>query len=302
MIEVRKAYADDYLEVLPLLLKFNSSIDTWRKLFTNHWQHPENYFGFVLTDSGKVIGYLGTIFSERLIKGKNEKFCNLSTWIIDENYNKHGLSLFLPVLELEGYTVTNFSSADKTYVISKKLGFEDLGSDLRFISPWPKIRLNKDIEVFTQKESLAVFLEEPDRKIWQDHNSFNCIHIVLRKGTETCYLILKKKRADLKVIYYLNRVINVIFKSNIIRDKAFLGQIHYVSNKVLFAQVIDAVSWQLSWKFGLLGLLCEASWLGEKAKDKKSFKVFSTPLFKSQTVNRENIDSLYSETFVLNIE
>lgn len=301
MVTVRKAYVEDFDGILPLLLKFSTDVPTWKKLFVNHWNHPENYYGFVLTDEEKIIGFLGTIFSSRVINGKVEKFCNLSTWIVDEQYKKHGLSLFLPILELEDYTITNFSSAEKTYIISKKLGFEDIESNLQYVFPVGGGAFEKSVEVEFKNGKIEEALTGENLKIFKDHLSFDCQHVLIRQGEEICYLIIKKTPAYLKPVYYTNRVCQVLFRSNLVQRNAFLGHIHYVSNRELFKKVIGAVCLEICWEMKTLGLLANAAWLkGSQKVILKPYKTFSAPLFKSTSVKKEEVDSLYSEIFVIN--
>jgi hypothetical protein len=301
MIEVRKAFAEDYEAVLPLLLKFNPSKEVWKALFTNHWTHPENYFGYVLTDNFKVVGYLGGIFSNREINGQVEKFCNLSAWIIDESYKKHGLSLFLPILQLEDYTITNFSSAEKTYIISKKLGFEDINTRLVYIPPIPQLAGKRKVEIEIDTPDFEKHLDAKDQKIYKDHLKFKAHHIVLSDENEYCYLIIKKEPAYIRIVYYLNSVFRKIFKTNMVQEKLLLGRVHYMSNKRFFGSSVNAFTAAICGKLRIIGLLLDERWLkGSNVMYKKPYKTFSTPVFKTKSLQGEEIDTLYSEHFLIN--
>jgi hypothetical protein len=301
MTTVRKALAEDFEAVLPLLLHFNADAEKWKALFFNHWQHQEDYYGFVLTDGDRIVGFLGAIFSSREINGRKEKFCNLSTWIVDEHYKKHGLSLFLPVLELEDYTVTNFSSAEKTYIISKKLGFEDVEFNLQYVFPFPRFGFKDNIKLEYSLPRICQILHGPDLRIFEDHIKFDCHHILITRGEEYCYLILKKTKAYLKPVYYMNRIFQKVLKTSFIQENAFLGHVHYVSNKPLFKEVIAGAVFPVCAKLKVLGLLLNSSWLtGVDDVSIQPYKTFSSPLFKSKTIQKENIDTLYSEIFLIN--
>jgi hypothetical protein len=305
MAEVRKAYAEDFENIYPLLGKmdgYRMGKETWKKLFIRHWGQEEDYFGWVLDDNGSIGGYLGAIFSTRLIDGKLQKFCNLSTWIIDEKYRKQGLSLFLPVLALEDYTVTNFSSADKTYIISKKLGFEDTSTEFRLITPSVFSAFgNSEVELVFEKEAIRKILNEADLKIFEDHLKFNALQVVLKKGNDYSFLVLKKAKADLKSVYYLNRIFQLVFRTDLVRRNAMVGQIHYLSNKPLFAKYYQAATSRICLKYGLLGLFYNKSYLAQGLAEVKDYKVFATPIFKSAEVKPAEVDSLYSEYFLLDL-
>ncbi|WP_460891925.1 hypothetical protein [Rufibacter soli] len=301
MVEVRKAYADDFEGILPLLMNFNKDVSIWRNLFINHWNHKENYFGFVVTDEEKIVGFLGGIFSSRIIRGQQEKFCNLSTWIIDEKYKKHGLSLFLPVLELDEYTITNFSSAEKTYIISKKLGFEDIEPNLQYFIPTFRSRTLKGLSIELDPLKIEKVLKGEDLKIFKDHLNFQCHHIYINHGDEYSYLVVKQTQAFLKPVYYVNRFFQKIFKTNFIQEHALLGQLHYVSNKSLFQSSLGSISWEICRRLKIIGLVANAAWLGEcKGIKAWPYKTFSSPLFRSTSLKKEDIDTMYSEVFIIN--
>lgn len=56
-------------------------------------------FGYVLKDGNKIVGFLGTMFSERIINKKKYTYCNLHTWIVNESHRLSSYQLLLPVVE-----------------------------------------------------------------------------------------------------------------------------------------------------------------------------------------------------------
>lgn len=63
-------------EIHQLLLDFNNSDitkDDWRNLFSHSWKGDDDQYGYVLVDGGKIVGFLGTIFSEREVDGTDRK-------------------------------------------------------------------------------------------------------------------------------------------------------------------------------------------------------------------------------------
>ena len=71
MVSIRKALASDFKEIYLLILKTykNTNIpqDDWKKLFIRHWCKPEDFLGYVIVDNKRIKGFLGTVFSYRLI-------------------------------------------------------------------------------------------------------------------------------------------------------------------------------------------------------------------------------------------
>ena len=128
MAIVRKAVALDFEKTYPLFAKFKNYRllkGDWQQLFTDHWKSNEGYIGYVLEDRERIIGFLGFMFSSRVLNDKQEKFCNLTTWVVDERFRNESLYLIIPVLKLTDYTLTIHSASKETYAAFKKIGFLD---------------------------------------------------------------------------------------------------------------------------------------------------------------------------------
>ena len=138
MALVRKAVAEDFEGIYPLLVKFNNprlSKDDWRSLFFDNWHSNEGYFGYVLEEGEHIVGFLGLMFSSRMLNDKEEKFCNITSWIVEKKFRSQSLLLLLPVLKLQSYTLTICTASKETYAVARKLGFQDLESSMRIIFP-----------------------------------------------------------------------------------------------------------------------------------------------------------------------
>ncbi len=88
-MEIKKVYPSDFDKVYELLQRFeNTSLkkEDFRKLFTLYWPCKLTALCLMMEDNGKVIAYLGVIFSDRVIDGVNHVFGNLTTLIIDPAY------------------------------------------------------------------------------------------------------------------------------------------------------------------------------------------------------------------------
>jgi len=56
--------------------------DRFRNLFTYPWMADKPNLGFVLEVDGRIAGFLGTIYGDREVNGRMERFCNLSSWCV----------------------------------------------------------------------------------------------------------------------------------------------------------------------------------------------------------------------------
>ena len=85
MPNIEKTKPEDFPAIVPLLEEFdNASIkrSDWQRIFAYDWSKDESIVGYHLEEQGKVVGFLGGIFSKRLINGRMENLCNLTSWIV----------------------------------------------------------------------------------------------------------------------------------------------------------------------------------------------------------------------------
>ena len=83
-------------------------------------------FGYVLmTHFGEIVGFLGTMFSDRNEKESKNIYCNLHTWIVNKSYRLNSYLLLLPLME-ERYVVTTFTPIETLIGLYQKFGFQKL--------------------------------------------------------------------------------------------------------------------------------------------------------------------------------
>ncbi|MGL6344077.1 MAG: GNAT family N-acetyltransferase, partial [Waterburya sp.] len=107
--EIKQVNLAMFPQFYPLLREINPELSAteWYSLFTPQWDQPEKFCGYGLFDETEIVGFLGFIFSQRIINGQLENFCNLTSWIVKEPYRGRGISLFLALRKLmKDYTIT----------------------------------------------------------------------------------------------------------------------------------------------------------------------------------------------------
>ena len=76
MISPEKVYPNQFNQVYPLLELFNNQQLTkkdWGELFKTKWTGSPDHCGYALIDGGRAVGFIGTLFSKRIISGKESK-------------------------------------------------------------------------------------------------------------------------------------------------------------------------------------------------------------------------------------
>tara|TARA_B100000686_G_C16561157_1_gene847811 strand:+ start:86 stop:952 length:867 start_codon:yes stop_codon:yes gene_type:complete len=284
MTIVRKAIAKDFEKIYPLLKRFENprlKKKDWKQLFIDHWKSNEGYFGYVLEDDKIIVGFLGLMFSRRVFSGKEIKFCNITSWVVDENFRSQSLLLFLPVRNLKGYTLTIHTPSKETYAVAQKFGFQDLGSHLLIIPPLPSVsNFFTFFEVEINGNNLSEILTGENLKAYKAHLPFKCFHIHVKTSMGECYVI----------------------GSRVNRKKLAFFQVHHLSDSRVFAKFSGRITLAICFKIIAIGVVLDERFLQEnKVMLSAVFPLPYPRVYKSDFLGKNEIDSLYSELPVLNI-
>ena len=246
-------------------------------MFVPRWGSDESYVGFILEENDQAVGYLGTLFSVREINGRMEKFCNLYTWIIKEEYRTEGLPLLFQVLKMKGVTVTNFTG-NRVAPILTKFGFKPIDTTLNILLPLPT--LSDGCELIFDPARIVPLLDAHDRRVFDDHRGFKYPFVLIKASDGLSLLSFKKvKRKYLPVL-----------------------ELHYLSGRAVFLKHIRHVLPILCLRTRTLGLMVGDHFLnGTSAPFSITIPQRQLRLFRSKTVSVEEMDTMYSELQVLNI-
>ena len=77
------------------------------------WKVDAPNHGFMLRDGQRVVGVQLAFYSERLVAGRAERFCNLGAWCVLPEYRFHSIRLLMAVLAQDGYHFTSLSPVDR---------------------------------------------------------------------------------------------------------------------------------------------------------------------------------------------
>ena len=73
MINIKKVRLEHFEEIYILIKQLGNkkiSKDDWKNIFIDPFKSGEGYCGYILTDNNKIKGFLGLIFSKRLINNR----------------------------------------------------------------------------------------------------------------------------------------------------------------------------------------------------------------------------------------
>jgi len=205
--KVRKAVIEDFNKVYPLLLQMNNSRLTkedWFHLFQNHWDLDEFSPGMVLQLGDDIVGYIGTIYSRQIINDKSQLCCNLTTWIVQDEYRSHSIMMLLPLLRNKNLLLTSFSSNNVSYAVYKKLGFKDANTQKRIVYSFPFFQSDK-YELLTEVDQISEVIKEPYKAVFNDHKNFANSYVLINYKDEQCLLMGINQEQLFRLFYVSNK-------------------------------------------------------------------------------------------------
>ncbi|MEO5726395.1 MAG: GNAT family N-acetyltransferase [Byssovorax sp.] len=194
MITVQSATPAMFEDVHRLLLGFDNprmNKDDWRRmLFQYPWKAEEESRGYVLSDGGRAVGFLGTIFSTREIEGKTERFCHLSSWIVLPEYRSRSLSLLAAVARLDGYTIVSSTPSATSVRLFSRIGHRTLDDRELLLPPLAGVRELCGLfraSMTTDEDEVRAGLTGETLRCFDDHRRSLGAHLLLRRDGRSCW-------------------------------------------------------------------------------------------------------------------
>ncbi len=112
----------------------------WVESVTHRWAAEVPNYGMQLRDGDRLAGVLLATYSDQVIDGRVERFCNPHSWCVLDSHRRHGIGLVLQVVRQPGYHYTMFTPNPKVTEVFRGLKFKDLGAQLRVFPNLPTWR------------------------------------------------------------------------------------------------------------------------------------------------------------------
>ena len=237
------------------------------------WKIDAPNHGFMLRDGNQVVGVLLALYSERLVAGRRERFCNMGSWCVGPDYRSGSLLLLRALLAQENYHFTVLTADVGPQEILAWSGFRPLDTSAVLIPnlPWPtrpgRTRVSADPEVIERTLTGAVL------ELYHDHErALAANHLVLLRDAESCYVVYRESE-------YRNKPIALIL---------------YVSNPDVFHAALAPLTRHLLFRRRLLATMAELHVVGRAPR--LGINVHSSPrMYRSAALGPEHFDYLYSE-------
>jgi hypothetical protein len=168
----------------------------WEKAFTQNWYPAKPNNGFVLRLDGRIVGGIGAIYAERRVRGRFERFCNITSWCVLDSFRAQSMRLAMALTAQSGF---HFTDLTPTEVVSKTLQFlkfrpMDERQAVWPNVPWPVAALS-GTRVVAQPAMVERMLAEDDADAYRDHRHLPWLgHAVVGDKTHSCYVVWKRSQ------------------------------------------------------------------------------------------------------------
>jgi hypothetical protein len=281
MTEVRPVTPEQFDAIHPLLARFGQTAMTradWRRmLFDLPWPVDVPHRGYALWSGDTAVGFLGTIFSTRSIAGTPRRFCNLSSWIVDDAHRASSMQLMMPVLALKQHTLVNLSASPTAHEVLTRLGFQTLESDQVLIVPLPNLGSWLRVRCFRRPEVVVRHLDPAGRTLFDDMRGTQARQLVVLDGTRVCHVIATQSPW---------------------KPDAALAYVHFASDWSMLFEHAAAVAWGFYRAMGSVGLRIDGRRAPARLPWMSRRKQLALPmLYRPATpdLTPDRIDALYSE-------
>lgn len=109
----------------------------WVESVTHPWAAGAPNYGMQLRDADRLVGVFLAIYSDQVIDGRTERFCNPHSWCVLESHRRHSIALVLQIVRQAGYHYTMFTPNPKVAEVFRGLKFKELGARLRVYANLP---------------------------------------------------------------------------------------------------------------------------------------------------------------------
>ena len=197
-------------------LKTQTYLDyTTIEIFLKNNFNNEFPFGYVvINQTDEIVGFLGTMFSNRTENETKYLYCNLHTWIIDKNYRLNFFSCSEIILgPIFKYNCTFFAKPVRALIrlFLKNFGMQKLEMKYRviFLLNFYSFFKKKKYKIKNNPLIVEKYLNKNDWKIYLDHKNLTCYKFIIvdeyDSSNNIFVVAIKKKKKKyfniLEIIY-----------------------------------------------------------------------------------------------------
>jgi hypothetical protein len=278
---IRDSDLTDFCQFLVENLSRQRTADEWASAFLQEWGVEKSNNGFLLRDDNQIVGGIGAIYAERLIRGKPERFCNITSWCVLDRYRSQSMRLAIALTSQPGF---HFTDLTPTEVVSKMLQFLKFKPMNERQAVWPNppwpFSLLAGVRVITESDTIEQVLSPEDARVYLEHKHLPWLnHLAVGRPGNFCHVVYKRTRLKGLPGAF---ILSFSKPEQLIKYRFALG------NHLLFRK-------------GLVFAKVESRLLARVPKSSIELTGFRNKVFRSDTLSEADISNLYTEIVALNI-
>ncbi|MBI3154360.1 MAG: hypothetical protein HYZ20_03030 [Burkholderiales bacterium] len=261
-------------------LSAERSAQDWAQAFLQGWCADKPNNGFLLRHEGRIVGGIGAIYAERMLRGRAERFCNITSWCVLDEFRTQSGRLAMAVVSQPGW---HFTDLTPTEVVSRTLQFFKFKPmDERHLVwpnlPWPGVLAG--VRVATDPEHIAALLAPDDARTFRDHRHLPWLrHLAVGRGDAWCHVVWRTTR-----LKNLTGAMVLAF-----------------SDAELFLRHRMTLASHLLLRHGMPFTRVEARLLPRLPRPALELAGYRNKVFRSETLQPADISNLYSELVALDL-
>lgn len=274
---ISEATLGDFAAFLEAHMPVRRSAAEWSAALATDWGGTRPNYGFLLRDAGQVVGGIGALYAERVIRGQRERFCNVTSWCVVDSHRKYSMQLAMSLVAQPGYHYTDFSPTRVVAGSLQFLKFRPLDVDVAVIAnlPLPFSRGH----VLSEPRAVETLLGAEQQAVWRDHAAFPWLgQLLVGDGDEWCHVVYKRRR----------------FK------RLACANVVYASDPALLSRYLPRLCWHFL-RQGMFSTHVETRMLAALPRFARVRTGFTAKQYLSPTLAPADIDYLYSETVALDL-
>ena len=211
-LKIHEVKTDNNYYLICLNYLKNQKFLNYKKLikilkFSENNKYP---IGYLMSNTeNKIVGFMGTFFSERFIENKQNTICNIHTWIVDKNFRLNAFFLIVPLMNAN-LNLTAFTPVQTLKGLLLKCGFSKKEFNYKIIINHKIFNIkNNQFYLEIDSEKIKNRLSQVDLinyKKYKD-DQFYKILIIDKKSSNFTFIIaskLKKKGINILNFFHVS--------------------------------------------------------------------------------------------------
>ena len=164
----------------------------WRALMTYGWLADKPDLGRVVEAEGRILGYVGMVYSDRAAGGRRERIVNICAWYLDKALRGRGLgtAIMADATADPAMSYDIMTSSKRTLDIVAEVGYRAL-DDHRWV--WRR-GPGQALDIDRAVTSIRSAVSAEEQRLLDDHAGLPVTPVLARADGRQCLLMLSIKR------------------------------------------------------------------------------------------------------------